>query len=101
MRKLIDEVDAFFKVASILIVIEDHFGFVMPDPKDDAHDWGKLNLGDLVRIGCDSNPSVSTSQMTDAVRTTVRSQFPRAPEPLDFAAPVLNALSSTREYGGY
>ncbi len=97
MQKLINENHAFFKVVPILIAIENRFGFEIPDPKLEGEDWGKLTLGDLVRIGCDSNPSVSTSQMTDAVRTAVRSEFPRASEPLDFAVPILNTISSTHE----
>jgi hypothetical protein len=101
MRKLIDETDAFFKAASILSVIENRFGFAMPDPKDEAEEWGKLTLGELVRIGCSSNPLATVLQMTDAIRIAVRSEFPRAPEPVDFTLPILDALSSTRKYGGY
>jgi hypothetical protein len=85
--------------------LEEELGVTIPDEKIEAvQEWEKLTLQDFLTVAERSAPSVSSSQVREALITAVQKAFPDAPTPLDLSAPLPDALSrpnSTHRYGGY
>jgi predicted RNA-binding Zn-ribbon protein involved in translation (DUF1610 family) len=97
MRRLADEAATFFDAVMILMHIEERFGIIILDQTVEAIcPWNDLTLQDLVAAVQQTDTSVVLSQAEQVVLSAVRTEFPNAPEPLNFNMPLLDAISPYR-----
>jgi len=102
MRASCDGAAAFLFAAQIIMRIEDDQGLEIPDSVvERIRPWEELTIRDLVEATARSlvadgrTPQESEIMVTSAIK----SQFPSAPDILDFNAPLLNAIAMDRTYG--
>jgi hypothetical protein len=102
MRASCDGAAAFLFAAQIIMRIEDDQGLEIPDSVvERIRDWEELTIRDLVEATARSlvadgrTPQESEIMVTSAIK----SQFPSAPDILDFNAPLLDAIAMDRTYG--
>jgi transcription elongation factor Elf1 len=101
MRRKIDEVNTFVDAVRILMHVGEQLGITIEDETVEAiRPWIDLTLHDLATAANRSNLSNAPAQCDHAVRLAVRAIFPKAPETLDFAAPLLDAISQRRNKEG-
>jgi hypothetical protein len=102
MRRMIDGHCSFWDAIGILAQVEQHLGIEIPDEAVEAVcPWEKLTLGDLAEAIERSLPPDNRAVAKESILAAVRAKFPNAADPLDFSAPLHEALGNERRYGGY
>lgn len=102
MRASCEGAVAFFGAVQIITQIEDDHGLKIPDAVvEEIKPWEELTIRDLVEatsrcLVADCRlPQESEMMVTSAIK----SQFPSAPDIIDFDTPLLDAIAMDRTYG--
>jgi len=101
MRRSIDDTATFYDAILIIMQIEERLGIIIADERvEEIRAWSDLSLHDLTTVVRSLSTDASVS-VDEVVLSAVRAAFPNAPEAIDFAAPLLDAISPRRDYRGY
>jgi len=100
VRGMVEETATFFSAMKIMLRVEDHLGITITDElAKETCEEHELTLANLATLAMRASPSVSPALADDAIRSAVRIEFPGAPESPDFAAPLLEAIGKTPQFG--
>ncbi|MEM7010564.1 MAG: hypothetical protein AAF585_03680 [Verrucomicrobiota bacterium] len=102
MRQFSDEVRTFFDSVQIILQIEEDHAIQIPDSViESISPWEELTLRNLVTATqrCLHTSLDHPDSAEVAVTTAVEKLFPSISRPIDFDAPLLEAIAPDRAYG--
>jgi hypothetical protein len=101
MRRAVDEATTHYYIVRVVMRVEEELGIIISDETLEAiRPLDDFTLQDLVTAVNRTSADVDLAKADEAVRSAACAEFPDAPHPLDFAAPLLSAISQRRHYGG-